>query len=481
MRTISKHRVLLLLCMMFSGITWASHVPFGSNPAKDFINDSLLTSPSLMANFQIGNIIVIGNKKTKAYIIERELPFKTGDTVRLAQLVQDFEVARDQLMNSKLFNDVSICIKAFRGYEVDILIDVKERWYLFPLPYFKAVDRNIYELRRQGVGLNRLNYGFKLMQNNFSGRNDKLKLWLITGYTSQFQFEYEQPYADKSLKHGFKLGFSYSYNHELNYATLNNQQEFSDTLGGIKKWLAHVDYSYRPGLRTYYNLRLSYVHQQVDSAVIKANPHYFFNNKTKLGYPELSFSMSHFQVDYIPFPLKGWMGEFEFLKKGVNKEMNLWQLSGRYARSWDLQQNNYYMVQASAMLRLPFHQPFVNQRMFGFGDFYMRGYDGYVVDGVAGALVKQSLRKKLLYYNLPTHLKSRSHSSIPFTFYGRIFGDWGYAHNPVDPQNSLTNRMLYSGGIGLDIVSFYDFVLRMDYSINQLGQKGLFLHVKGDF
>jgi hypothetical protein len=33
----------------------------------------------------------------------------------------------------------------------------------------------------------------------------------------------------------------------------------------------------------------------------------------------------------------------------------------------------------------------------------------------------------------------------------------------------------------LDIVSFYDFVLRMDYSINQLGQKGLFLHVKGDF
>jgi hypothetical protein len=61
-----------------------------------------------------------------------------------------------------------------------------------------------------------------------------------------------------------------------------------------------------------------------------------------------------------------------------------------------------------------------------------------------------------------------------------MFSDFGYAHNPVNPENSLTNRMLYTAGGGIDIVSFYDFVLRVDYSFNQLGQNGLFLHIKSD-
>jgi hypothetical protein len=73
--------------------------------------------------------------------------------------------------------------------------------------------------------------GFKFQYNNFTGRNDKLKIWLITGYTKQIQFLYEQPYADKTLKHGYKVGFVYNSVNEINYATLNNQQQFSDSIG----------------------------------------------------------------------------------------------------------------------------------------------------------------------------------------------------------------------------------------------------------
>jgi hypothetical protein len=35
--------------------------------------------------------------------------------------------------------------------------------------------------------------------------------------------------------------------------------------------------------------------------------------------------------------------------------------------------------------------------------------------------------------------------------------------------------MLYTGGIGLDIISIYDVVLRVEYSFNQLNQSGLFV------
>ena len=88
-------------------------------PSGDFM-------PS-MTPFVIGEIVISGNKVTKPYIIERELPFKRGDSVNLSSLVGGFEVARQQLMNTTLFNEVVISLRAFRGYAVDVLIEVKER------------------------------------------------------------------------------------------------------------------------------------------------------------------------------------------------------------------------------------------------------------------------------------------------------------------------------------------------------------------
>ena len=152
-------------------------------------SDSMQRVSGKSYSFVVGDIMVEGNKKTKPYIIERELPFKQGDSINLPDLVKAFEVARQQLMNTALFNDVVVALKSFRGYTVDIIIEVKERWYIFPIPYIKPVDRNLQEWVKQDLSLTRLNYGFKFNYNNFTGRNDKLKFWLITGYTQQIQFQ----------------------------------------------------------------------------------------------------------------------------------------------------------------------------------------------------------------------------------------------------------------------------------------------------
>ncbi|HTG55398.1 MAG TPA: POTRA domain-containing protein, partial [Niabella sp.] len=240
--------------------------------------------------FVVGEIIIEGNKRTKPYIIQRELPFKPGDSIYLPDLVKGFEISRQQLVNTTLFNEVIISLKSFRGYVVDILIQVKERWYIFPIPYLKPVDRNLNEWAKQGYSADRINYGFKFTYNNFTGRNDKLKLWLITGYTQQVQFQYDQPYANKSLKHGYKIGFSYSFNREINYATIDNQQRFVDSLGeGIKQWSAHIDYTYRPGLRTTHLVSLSYTHQSVDPRINELNPKYYGYQRSEISYPELLY------------------------------------------------------------------------------------------------------------------------------------------------------------------------------------------------
>lgn len=461
-------------------MVYAQPSPVDSTQSTSFVASGNTNNAS--TPFVVGEIIIEGNKRTKPYIIERELPFKRGDSINLAELVKGFEISRQQLMNTTLFNEVIISLKSFRGYMVDILIQVKERWYIFPIPYLKPIDRNLNEWAKQGYSVDRINYGFKFTYNNFTGRNDKLKLWLITGYTQQLQFQYDQPYANKSLKHGYKIGFSYSFNREINYATIDNQQVFVDSLQkGIRQWSGHIDYTYRPGLRTTHLVSLSYTHQSVDPRINELNPKYYGAYRSEVSFPELTYNISYVNVDYKPFPLTGWLAEGTVSKRGYNREMNQWAVNGRASKGWALGKKTFYGLQGVGMLRFPFSQPYINQRMFGYGDMYLRGLEKYVIDGAAGFLVRNSFRQQILKFSVPTYIKSKSHDRIPFRIYARLFGDAGYSYNKNFTNNSLTNRALYTGGFGVDIVSFYDFVLRLDYSFNQLGQNGLFLHIKNDF
>src|SRR5580704_16064749 len=135
--------------------------------------------------FIVGDIYITGNHKTKQYIVERELSFKKGDTVYLPDLVRAFQKGHDNLINTHLFNDVVVYLKRFRGYIADIEIDVKERWYIFPVPYLVPVDRNLAAWAARNYSFSRVDYGLKYTQFNFSGRNDNLMAWLITGYSQQ--------------------------------------------------------------------------------------------------------------------------------------------------------------------------------------------------------------------------------------------------------------------------------------------------------
>ena len=88
------------------------------------------------------------------------------------------------------------------------------------------------------------------MQNNVSGRNDNLNIWLINGYTQQLSFRYENPFLDKSLKHGMNIGVAYSRNREMNFNTdtvYNNgileykKQKFIKTEDKFLTSLVHID------------------------------------------------------------------------------------------------------------------------------------------------------------------------------------------------------------------------------------------------
>ena len=96
-------------------------------------------------------------------------------------------------------------------------------------------------------------------------------------------------------------------------------------------------------------------------------------------------------------------------------------------------------------------------------------------------LFRSTLKKKVAEFKIPVPFKLKSLPYIPFTFFVKTFGDLGYVYNKKEFVTNLNNRLLYTGGFGIDILTFYDINLRLEYSFNQLNQKGLFLHTQSGF
>jgi hypothetical protein len=259
----------------------ADTVPLFSKP--DTLPSGVVIIPPTQGRlYTVGNIFIEGNRITKSFIITRELPFKSGDTLTLQQLTRYFAQSREHLINTRLFNEVTVSLKEFRGYTVDINIEVKERWYIFPLPYARPVDRNFTAWAEQGYSLSRFDYGLKYSQYNFTGRNDYLRVWLITGYSREIEMAYDRPNTGKNLIHGFGGGFLLSGLQELDVITTNNQQVFLslDSLKNAGKYLqtqatVSFRYYYRPAIRTKHFFRFSFNQLKIDSFVLIYNPNYF--------------------------------------------------------------------------------------------------------------------------------------------------------------------------------------------------------------
>jgi outer membrane protein assembly factor BamA len=453
--------------------------------SENYIDSTHALNPPVKNSCIVRDIIIIGNKKTRAEIILREIPFKTGETYLLPDLVKKFDEARRRLMNTTLFHEAIVAMKSMEGYNIDITVEVKERWYIFPIPYLKPVDRNLNQwIVEQKASLERVNYGVKLLYNNVTGRNDKLKLWVIGGYTKQITFNYDRLYIDKKMKWGMNLAFLLGKNRELNYMTISDKQQFLKSDDYIRNFvMGSAEVTYRNAINTRHRFGISYTKEEVADTVVSLNPDYFKFGKNQVRYPALYYIMTYYNLDYIPYPSKGYAAEIIVQKEGFTKYHNLFQVTAKGSGNWPINERLFFSINAYGTIKLPFSQPYISQRLLGYNDVYLQGYEYYVIDGVAGGYVKAALTRKLVSFNVKfPGIKKLAPQKTPFGIYGRIFGNAGYTHNTDKEYNStLTNKMLYSAGLGIDITTIYDFTFRIDWSFNQLGENGLFLHKKAVF
>lgn len=460
-----------------------------SNPASGFYDELKKINPDSSGKLRVASITITGNKKTKAYIILREIPFKTGDSLIIRNLADTLEQARRQVYNINLFSEVTITPVIVSAYEISITLTVREKWYIYPTPQFQLADRdfNVW-WKTYNADFNRVVYGVKFAHYNFSGRGDQLRIYLLNGYSRNISFSYSSPYSNSKLSEGFRISAGYTQNREIAYNTNKKNALLQFKKEGFVRnnTFASISYQSRKGFfkRNFYTLSYTFVH--VDDSVITSryNPNYFGKAKSSIGIPDLSYTFQYANVDHVNYPLTGTLAGVTVLKRGFGFSggINMLSVDAAYIRYLSHFNNKLYSsIQVYTKLKVPFNQAYINQRALGYGELYLRGQEYYVIDGVMAAVVKYTLKKKILSFKIPVPFHIRQLPNIPFTFFAKTYADVGYCYNEREFESPLNNRLLYSGGFGLDILTVYGFTLNLEYSFNQFGENGLFLHGKSGF
>ncbi|WKN40481.1 POTRA domain-containing protein [Tunicatimonas pelagia] len=433
----------------------------------------------------IDRIFVLGNRITKQSIIERELSISEGLTFPAYELNKLLKEDRKKLMNTRLFLDVDLHVVEIQPGQADVIIRVAERWYTVPTPYLAlpAAVRNI-NVFLDDPDWNLLTYGIKFTQFNFRGRNERLAAIAQFGFTREFSIEYSIPYVDAAQKNGIEVGFSYSENRNTNYMTRDHRFQFSNNVldaplnPALREVIASLGWSYRPSYYNTHGITLSYSDALVADTVLGLNPDYFTHGDNRQQYFMLNYTARGDYRDFIGYPLKGyqWRTSVSKLGLGIFDHIDIFRVSGSYSHFLDLGKGFYFATSAYGYFSTPRFQPYANFRGLGYRGLWLRGYELDVIEGQSFVMNQNTIRKRIFdrEFDFSRIIPIDQFNVIPLSIYLKGYIDQGYVSNtiPYEQSDRLSNRYLMGYGLGIDFVTFYDSVFRVEYSWKIDGTNG---------
>jgi len=432
----------------------------------------------------IKDIIIEGNRRTKPQIIKRELDFKSGDSIEVANLESLLKWERNKVFNTNLFVTVDVNLEdTDNPKEKNLKIAVKEQWYTIPQLILEPADRNLNEwIFQRGAALNRVNIGLKLFQYNVRGRRESLRLTFQTGFTNNFEISYEIPYLDKNQMWGIRPFLSYSDNKSIAYETDSHKLQY---LKPLKEQLLRAFFrsgiaiNFRRKIFTYHSLELSYNNNHIADTVALLNPDYFLGGRTKQVFIEARYSYTIDKRDVRQYAHKGQYFSYSLSQQGFSnyESLQLSSLSATYAQYFQLGKRTYFATRFKGRTSYPNHQPYLFFKGLGYLQDLVRGYELYPIDGQHYLLSRNSLRYRFFskIFDFGKIIPIRQFRTMPVDLYFSIFSDFGAAFNDkpirdyplIKSDNSrFSNKLLGSIGAGLHVVTFYNSVLRFETSYN---------------
>ncbi|WP_116106830.1 BamA/TamA family outer membrane protein [Lewinella sp. IMCC34191] len=441
----------------------------------------------------IDEVLLIGHKKTRPRVIFREMTFGRGQLIARDELPLEVSRSYNNLMNTGLFASIEMSYDtagAEAGRTV-VIVNMRETWYLYPVPEFELADRNFNVWwNEQDRSLDRVNIGGKLTHYNFTGQRDRLRLGFTTGYTRSMEASYGFPYVNKAGSIGINFGFGYQRRREQNYLTRNNRQEFySDPDNWVyRRSSAQISVSYRRRIYLSHNVSFGWQQSTISDTISNyLNPEFYGNGRGRQRYFRISYDLSNDRRDVRNYPWNGTLLRVGMSKDGLGiyGERDGLEVHADYQKFipfWKHYSFNYAIAGKYSLIRT--RQPFLENRAIGFGSNGIIGYQFYVVDGLDMMIWKVGLRRELFKTKLDLGklVFIDAFRYVPIRLAASIQFNQGFANAPfVDDSNRLNNSLLTGFGAGLDFILYYDMVGGVQYNRNHLGEDGVYLNFNMSF
>jgi len=139
-------------------------------------------TPDTLAHV-VDTILVKGNKVTESSIILREMSLRKDSIITPEKLRYD----QERIYSLGLFTQVDLLYDKTK-VRTPLIVSVRERWYIFPVPIVGLEDRD----------WKKLYYGLGFLHDNFRGRNEKLWLGFALGYDPWVELAYKNPWMNRS-------------------------------------------------------------------------------------------------------------------------------------------------------------------------------------------------------------------------------------------------------------------------------------------
>jgi len=437
----------------------------------------------------VGKIEISGNKKTLDNIIFRELVIVAGDTVTTDEFSKRVNQSRLNLLNTSLFNFVTFDTVPDNTGGMQAVMNVKisllERWYVWPVPVLQITDRN-FNAWWQTRDFTRINYGCDIKWYNFTGRMDELDATLQFGKNLQFSLAYQDPYIDKRKRFGIGFEAGYRNDREVGYITMNDELVFAfDHEGFSEEKFFSVNGTFRNGIFTTHQLVVGFSGFSFADSLLMLNPDFSYSGVNEPAFFNIYYKLKVDHRDIKYYPLKGWYADLELNKSGLGfnfeKPVNIaWaksttRLYSQIGKRWYTGISFIGKVSSSAW------QPYFQIQALGYSRDYVRGYEYNVIDGKHFALVRTNVKFALLPERSYTigFIPTPKFGQIHYACYLTAFADASYVWQPqwIGMNNNVLPRTLLAGaGLGIDLVTYYDKVVRIEYSLNKSGESGIFIH-----
>lgn len=236
----------------------------------------------------VDTVIIIGNDKTKDEVILREIPFSFPDTLQ----IEDFLLIQNRVQNLFLFNQVEV-YPIEDDFQSILLIDVKETWYIYPVPILFINERD----------WDKISYGFQVSHFNFRGMNEKVNIGGWAGYNPSFFLNYYNPWLGSKAKFIFGIGL---YKQKIE----NKFFDFDEDHLGFS-----LTFGKRFGLNTFIETSFSLTKIKFPEAY---QP-FLVSNSSEDIVPKTGVNFRYDQRDLFEYPMKGFFLSWSVYRTGFTK------------------------------------------------------------------------------------------------------------------------------------------------------------------